>query len=98
MDTELDAPKTASTKVVHKAAEAKGEFIENKIPEKNCKTRTCNWLNSNKCWGNYCFIRKKRRNIEWIKKISMIKLEHYEISKGPFKNNITSVGRRAYQN
>ena len=32
--TKLDAPKTASKKVVHKAAEATGEFIGNKIADK----------------------------------------------------------------
>ena len=38
MDTGLDALKTASSKrVAHKAAEATGEFIENKIAEKIVK-------------------------------------------------------------
>ena len=32
--TELDAPKTASKKVAHKAAETTSEFIGNKIPDK----------------------------------------------------------------
>ena len=34
MDTELNAPKTASKKVVHEAAEATGEFLGNKIADK----------------------------------------------------------------
>ena len=41
--TELDALKTISKKVVHKAAEAAGEFIGNKIVDKNCKTKICTW-------------------------------------------------------
>ena len=31
LDTGLDALKTASKKVVHRAAEATGEFLQNKI-------------------------------------------------------------------
>ena len=51
MDTGLDALKTASKKLVHEAAEATGEFLENKITvavaklydEQNCETKACNW-------------------------------------------------------
>ena len=39
--TELDALKTVSKKVVQKAAEAAGEFIGNKITDKNCETKIC---------------------------------------------------------
>ena len=39
MDTELAALKTASKKVVHKAAEATGEFLRNKIAEKIVKPK-----------------------------------------------------------
>ena len=39
--TGLDALKTVCKKVVHKAAEAAGEFIGNKIADKNCETKTC---------------------------------------------------------
>ena len=37
LDTGLDALKTASKKVVHKAAEATGKFIRNKIADKIVK-------------------------------------------------------------
>ena len=39
MDTELAALKTASKKVVHKAAEAMGEFLRNKIADKIVKPK-----------------------------------------------------------
>ena len=39
MDTELHALKTASKKVVHKAAEATGQFIGNKIANKIVKPK-----------------------------------------------------------
>ena len=39
--TGVDAIKTAPKKVVHKAAEETGEFIGNKIAEKNLKPKTC---------------------------------------------------------
>ena len=39
MDTGLDALKTDSKKVTHKAAEATGEFIGNKISDKIVKPR-----------------------------------------------------------
>ena len=39
MDTGLAASKTASKKVVHKAAEATGEFLRNKIAEKIVKPK-----------------------------------------------------------
>ena len=37
LDTGIDALKTASKKVVHKVAEATGEFIGNKITDKTVK-------------------------------------------------------------
>ena len=39
MNTGFDALKTASKKVVHKAAETIGEFIGNKIVDKIVKTK-----------------------------------------------------------
>ena len=39
MNRRLDALKTVFWKVVHKAAEATGEFIGNKIANKNVKTK-----------------------------------------------------------
>ena len=38
-ETGLDALKTATKKVAHKVAEAKGEFIENKIANKIVKPK-----------------------------------------------------------
>ena len=38
IETELDALKATSKKVVHKAAEAAGEFIRNKIADKIVKS------------------------------------------------------------
>ena len=74
LDTRLDALKTASKKVVHKAAEATGEFIANKIAEAVAKS------NDDKCSSNNCSNRKKRRNIKRII-TSIMKIEHYEIAK-----------------
>ena len=39
LDTGLDAPKTASKKLVHKAAETTGEFIGNKIANAVAKSK-----------------------------------------------------------
>ena len=39
LDTGLDALKTASTNVIHKAAEATSEFIGNEIAEKTVKRK-----------------------------------------------------------
>ena len=46
MDTGIDVLKTACKKVVHKAAEATGEFRENKIAEKIVKSKHVNDENS----------------------------------------------------
>ena len=37
MDTGINASETASKKVIHKAAEVRGEFIGNKIADKHVK-------------------------------------------------------------
>ena len=42
LDTRLDALKTTSKKLVHKAVEATSEFIGNKTADKFCETKTCN--------------------------------------------------------
>ena len=42
----LDTLKTASKKVVHKAAEATEEFIGNKVPEKIIKPKSLSYQNS----------------------------------------------------
>ena len=80
LHTGLDALKTPSKKVVHKTAEATGEFLGNKIVNKIVKTKTCNWWKPKKCWRNNYSAIKKRSNIKRIK-TSIIKMEHYKISK-----------------
>ena len=50
-ETRLDAAKTASRKVVHKTAEARGDLIGNEIAEKILKPKTTsddNWWNVEK--------------------------------------------------
>ena len=42
LDTGLDDLKTASRKVVYKAAGGTGEFIGNKIAKKHCESKACN--------------------------------------------------------
>ena len=75
MNTGLDSLKTASTKLVHKAAEATCEFIGNKIADKIIKSDK-NPRNVEKA----IIPPKKRKNIKLIK-TSIIKMEHYKISK-----------------
>ena len=60
MDTGLDASKTASKKVVHKAAEATGEFIENKIADALAK------LNNDKIVKEKPVVDENSRNFEEI--------------------------------
>ena len=60
MDTGLDASKTASKKVVHKAAEATGEFIENKIADVLAK------LNNDKIVKEKPVVDENSRNFEEI--------------------------------
>ena len=60
MDTGLDASKTASKKVVHKAAEATGEFIENKIADALSK------LNNDKIVKEKPVVDENSRNFEEI--------------------------------
>ena len=63
LDTGLDTLKTASKKVIYKAAEATGEFIGNKIADKIAKTNTCNRWKLKKRWRNNYSARKRTRNI-----------------------------------
>ena len=60
MDTGLDASKSASKKVVHKAAEATGEFIENKIADALAK------LNNDKIVKQKSVTDENSRNFEEI--------------------------------
>ena len=80
MDTGLDSLKTASKKVFHKA----GEFLGNKIADtitKSSDHKICKaWWKFKKSWRNNYSTRKKRWNIKQIEK-SIIKMEHYKISK-----------------
>ena len=63
MDTELAALKTASKKVVHKAAEATGEFLRNKIADKIVKPKHVIDENLRNGEDNYS-VKKKRINIK----------------------------------
>ena len=65
--TGLDALKSASKKVVHKAAEAIGEFIGNNIADKIVKPKPVIDANYRKYWRNTYSTREKWRDIEWIK-------------------------------
>ena len=76
MDNGLDALKTAFKKVVHKTRQFLGERITDKI----VKPKHVIDENTKKSWRNNYSTRKKRRNIKWIK-TSIIKMEHYKISK-----------------
>ena len=74
----LDALSVVSKKVVHKAAEAIGKFMQKVTNWQNCKTKICNSWKSSKCWRNKYSAREKRKNIKWIMK-SIIKMEHLNI-------------------
>ena len=62
--TGTDAPKTASKKVVHKIVEATGELMGNKIAEKNCATKRCDWSKFEKCSKNSYSTREKTRDTQ----------------------------------
>ena len=62
--TGLDALKTATKKVAHKAAEATGEFIWNKI----ANPKPVPQANSRNIQETATVPEKNRRNTKWIKK------------------------------
>ena len=62
--TGIDAPKTASKKVVHKIVEATRELMGNKIAEKNCTNKRCDWSKFEKCSKNSYSTREKTRDIQ----------------------------------
>ena len=66
--TGLDALKTASKKLIHKAAEATGKFIGNKIAEKN---KTYNWWKFKK---KNCIKRWTLWNVYAIKWFNCVKM------------------------
>ena len=76
MDTGLDAVKTASKKVVHKA----GESLGNKIAEGITKSNDDNIEKQQPVEEVITPLEKRRRNIKQIKK-SVINIEYYKISK-----------------
>ena len=80
LDTGLDALKTASQKVVYKAAEGTGKFIGNEIADKIIKPKHAIDENPINIEETIIPPEKKRRNIKIIK-TSIIKIEHYKISK-----------------
>ena len=74
--TRLDALKTVSKKLAHKAAVAEGE--QNRW--KNFETKTRPWYKFKKCGRNSYFTRKKEKKclMYWDK---FYKMEHYKKSK-----------------
>ena len=60
--TGLYAAKTASKKVVHKAAEATVELIGNKIAQKSAKPESVPWSKFERCWRN-SFPAEKRQEL-----------------------------------
>ena len=72
--------KTASQKVVYKAAEGIGKFIGNEIADKIIKPKHAIDENPINIEETIIPAEKKRRNIKRIK-TSIIKIEHYKISK-----------------
>ena len=72
LNTRLDALETASEKVIHKLAQAAGEFIGNKIVDKIVKPKNIEQI--------IIPSEKRRINIEWII-TSIMKMEYYKISK-----------------
>ena len=66
--TGLDALKTATEKVAHKAAEATGEFIWNKIADKIANPKPVPQANSRNIQETATVPEKNRRNTKWIKK------------------------------
>ena len=80
MYTGLDALKSASKKVVHKAAEATGEFIGRKIVDKIVKPKHIIDKNLRNVEEIIIPSEKRRKNIKQIKR-SIIKMEHYKICK-----------------
>ena len=80
LDTVLDSLKIASKKVTPKAAEAIGEFIGKKITDKFVKPKHVIDENLRNVAEITIRPEKKRKNIKQIK-TSIIKLEHYKISK-----------------
>ena len=84
MDTGLDAVKTASKKVVHKA----GEFLRNKIADAVTKSNDVNIEKQEPVEEIVIPPGKKKRNIKQIDK-SIIKMEHYETCK-LFNNSTVS--------
>ena len=87
LDTELDALKTVSKKVVHKSAEATGEFLGNKITDAVAKSNNDKIVKPKQVTDEnprnveeITIPPEKRRNIKRIK-TSIIKMEHYQIPK-----------------
>ena len=80
LDTVLDSLKIASKKVTPKAAEATGEFIGKKITDKIVKPKHVIDENLRNVAEIIIPPEKREKNIKQIK-TSIIKLEHYKISK-----------------
>ena len=62
MDTGIDAPKTACKKVVHREAEATGQFRGNKIAEIIIKPKHVNDENPKNVEEIFVLSKKKKKN------------------------------------
>ena len=76
-----------SKKVIHKAVKATGEFLGNKIAGAAAEKPIC--------WRNNYKIRKKRRSVKRIK-TSIMKIEHYEISKLLNDSSVSKLVRKKW--
>ena len=70
--TGLDALKTISKNEVHKAGEATGKIIGNKIADKILNPKPLPAENSKKCWRNN-YSTRKERHIKWITSVIVVK-------------------------
>ena len=80
LGTGVDALKPAFKKVIHKVAEAAGEFIENKITDKIVKPKHIIDENQKNIEEITIPPEKKEISIKQIK-INIIKMEYYKISR-----------------
>ena len=69
MDTGIDALKTACKKVVHKAAEATGEFRGNKINEKIVKPKHVNDENPKNVEEIFVLSKKKEEKLNELRQL-----------------------------
>ena len=77
--TGLDALKTATKKLVHKAGEATGEFLQNKIADKTVKPKLVHDENSRNIEEIVIAPEKREEILNELRQY--YKMKHYKISK-----------------